>query len=31
MNSVLEDIFIYHLRLKEKFIFEKKISKNYNY
>ena len=26
-NSVLEDILIYHLRLKENFFFEKKVSK----
>ena len=32
INSVLEDILIYHLRLKENiylFFFEKKVSKNY--
>ena len=28
MNSVLEDILIYHLRLEENFFFEKKVSKN---
>ena len=27
INSVLEDILIYHLRLKEKFFFEKKFQK----
>ena len=27
INSVLEDILIYHLRLKENFFFEKKVSK----
>ena len=29
-NCVLEDILIYHLRLKENFFFEKKVSKNFN-
>ena len=31
INSVLEDILVYHLRLKENFVFffEKKISKKY--
>ena len=28
-NSVLEDILISHLRLKENFFFEKKVSKSY--
>ena len=27
LNSVLEDILIYHLRLKVNFFFEKKVSK----
>ena len=30
INSVLEDILINHLRLKENFFFQKKVSKNYN-
>ena len=29
LNSVLEDILIYHLRLEEIFFFENKVSKNY--
>ena len=29
LNSVLEDILIYHLRLEENFFFENKVSKNY--
>ena len=29
LNSVLEDILIYHLGLEENFFFENKVSKNY--